>query len=514
MKKIKIVLITILLLITPSLYSMPETFKRVKMDRALMFLQQDRYNEALKEIIPLYKEEPSDDYLEIIAKATLELGLYERAKNFFTLFLEKNPENLEAIYHLGVTQFHLKNLNEAGKLLEASSSHPASQASSLFYLGLIYQEEGDRLKAVEYFKKAAEDPTLRIKAKYRAAVAVHEESLKDSKLLPLSKNLFQEAITLSKAEDRSLKESAQGYLLSIERREKNRENEQKTFVNAAIGSRFNTLPGYPGYPLLPLETYIPFKSTMNLNAGLNLDYLFRSNLLAKYSFFHQSELNFEDLDWQRHEAGLIYNTKSDVYGLQGQVAFTDQNDISFLSQRTTIWGEWETGELDKSNASFILPLSFFFINEDKLIGNQPLGDGLLVHPRFTLAFDSDGHKLATVFLGRGYLSPQAINTFADGGGMLTYKSPKYGLLSIDGETGTRFRYFMSSSRGKELDAWSKIGVNLSLLKWMGINMGAEWNRRYADIDSENFDEIAFMVSMFLNPFTKTDKNYVQPNFPQ
>lgn len=492
---------------------MPETFKRIKVDRALMFLQQDRYEEALKEIIPLYKENPSDDYLEIIAKATLELGLYKRAKNLLILFLEKNPENVEAIYCLGVTEFHLQNLAEARRLLEASSSASAYQSNSFFYLGMISHQEGERLKAVEYFKKASEDPSLRIKAKYRAAVAVHEESLKDSKLLPLSAGLFQEVITLSKDEDKPLKESAQGYIASIERMKKDMTNEQKAFVNATVGSRFNSLPGYPGYPLLPLETYIPFMSTINLNAGLDLDYRFRPDVVANYSFFHQSELNFENLDWQRHQIGVVYNNKSDVYGFQGQVAFTDQTDISLLSQRTTLWGEWEIGELDKSDSSLVFPLSFFFINEDKLIGDQPLGSGLLIHPRFTLAFNSSGHKLATVFLGRGYLS-KGINPFADGGGMLTYKSPKYGLMNIDGETGTRFRYFINSERGKELDVWGKVGASLSLIKWVGINIGVTWDRRYADIDSENFDEIAFMINMFVNPFTKTGQDHVQPSFPQ
>lgn len=513
MKLCKSLPILISIFYSLSLYAMSETFRKIKTDRALMFLQQERYEEALKEIIPLYKEDPSDDFLEIIAKSTAELGLYERAKNFFTLFLEKNPENIEAIYYLGVTQFHLKNFNEAKKLLEVSSGESDTESNSFFYLGMIYQEEGDRLKAIEYFKKSSNDPSLRVKAKYRAAVAVHEESLQDPKLLSLSKELFQEAIKLSRNEDKSLKESAQGYLLSIERMERNRENEQKTFVTAALGSAFNSLPGYPGYPLLPLETYIPIKSTSDLNASFSLDYLFRSDLLANYSFFHQAELNYEDLDWQLHEVGFIYHTKTNVYGLREHIAFTDRNNISFLSQRSTLWGEWEIGEIDKSNSSIILPLSLFFINEDKLIGNQPLGNGLLVHPRFTMEFDSDGHKLATIFLGRGYLSKNN-NTFADGGGMLSYKSPKFGLLSIDGETGTLFRYFINSVRGKELDVWSKVSIKLSLLKWIGINIGTEWTRRYADIDSEKFDEIAFMVNMFVDPFTKSDKNYVQPNIPQ
>lgn len=513
MKLCKSLLIVISIFYSLGLYAMPNTFKRVKTDRALMFLQQERYDEALKEIIPLYKEEQSDDYLEIIAKSTAELGLYERAENFFRLFLEKNPENIEAVYYLGITQFHLKNFKEAKKLLEVSSGESGTQADSFFYLGMIYQEEGDRLKAIEYFKRASEDPLLRVKSKYRAAVAVHEEALENPKLLPLSKALFDEAIKFSKDEDKPLKESAQGYLLSIERREKNRANERKAFVKAEIGSGFNSLPGYPGYPLLPLETYIPIGSTSDLNANLSLDYLFRADLLANYSFFHQAELNYEDLDWQRHEVGIIYHTPTNVYGLQGHVAFTDRNNIAFLSQRTTLWGEWEIGEIDKSNASLILPLSLFFINEDKLIGNQPLGDGLLVHPRFTMEFDSAGHKLGTVFLGRGYLSDD-VNVFADGGGMLTYKSPRFGLLSLDGEMGTQFRYFLSSARGKELDVWSKGGVKLFLLKWLGINLGGEWKRRYADVDSEKFDEVAFMVNMFVEPFMKTDKNYVQPHLPQ
>lgn len=513
MSKIKLIFSTFVLFFSMTASSMPETFKQIKMDRALMFLSQEKYEEALKEIIPLYKEDPSEDHLQILASATFELGLYERAKNFFTLILERNPESSDAAYYLGVTLYYLRDMKGAQKLLEELQQDSHFQYEAKFYLGMISQERGDNLKAVEYFSKAAEDPTIRAKAKYRAAVAVHGEAGKTPGLLPIAKELFNEAIKNSNEEEGALKESAQGYISSIERIEKDINNNQKTFIKAKIGSVYNALPGYPGYPLLPLETVIPFLKTWDLNAELNIDYLIRPNFLINYTLDNQTELDFENLDWQRHVIGIVYNEKESTYGFQGQVAFADLKNFSFLSQRTSVWGEWSVGEVDKSNTILMVPLSFFLINEKKLIGNQPLGSGLLIHPRLTLEFDADGHKLATVFLAQGYLS-SANNIFGDGGGMLTYQSPGFGIMKIAGEAGSRFRYFPSSTKGKELDVWGKVGLNLNVVKWLGINIGTEWKRRYADLDSEKFDNLSFMLNLFANTISKTKNNYVQPSSPK
>ena len=92
-------------------------------------------------------------------------GDYAEAAALLETALQKQPDNLYALTHLGLAYQQLGRTNEALKALEASHERDPERAQSGtalldYYLGLTYEDAGRNADAVSaYERQAARDPS-------------------------------------------------------------------------------------------------------------------------------------------------------------------------------------------------------------------------------------------------------------------------------------------------------------------------------------------------------------------
>ncbi|HLB59387.1 MAG TPA: tetratricopeptide repeat protein [Bdellovibrionota bacterium] len=511
MKRLQCLIIGLFLLNSFSLLALPPTFIQVKIDRGISLLQQGKYKEVLEELIPLYKEEPSVEILQIIANASFELGEYERAAQLFNLLLEQSPRSQDTFFYLGLCMYQLGKSEEAKRALTQAVDLDIHTGEALYYLGMIAQRGGDYIKAVEFFSRSAsEDPDLRTKATFRAAGVVYDASLKDTSLRQLAKAQFEEVKKISgKGEDEVVK-AADGYLVAIKEAE---DRDRPTLEWAAhgeveyIGHNF---PGYPGYPLLPLETVSPIEATYDVNGALGISVDLNRKWNIAYNFEHHMLPEDPTFDWQRHELSLFAWNSA---GLQGQLSLSNRDDFGPFSQRVTGWGTFELKKIDESLTTLVIPASLFIVDENRLLRENMVGTGVMLHPSLSLLTKAYGHDLGTIFLGRAFLA-QTKEDFVDGGGKLTYVSPEWRRFKLSAEAGSRYRHYFSSIRIKELDVWGEVSIGVRLIKSLNLGLSADWFRRYAEINTEQFDSSRVLVNLRFVPIQSDRALYARSHYPQ
>ena len=88
--------------------------------------------------------------LHHIAKK-IDGGHYQEALKALTALLEKDSENAEALYLVGVCLFRQKNFTQASKVLGQSIAH-APAVNAYYYLGLCNERLGDEETAQKYYQ--------------------------------------------------------------------------------------------------------------------------------------------------------------------------------------------------------------------------------------------------------------------------------------------------------------------------------------------------------------------------
>ena len=95
---------------------------------------------------------------------------YDGAVAQIKAFLEKNPEDANALYFLGISYTRKKMFPEAVLALTRVTELVPNFSPAYFELGVCYQQQGDRDKAVEFYRKNLElDPT-KVDSAYNAGL--------------------------------------------------------------------------------------------------------------------------------------------------------------------------------------------------------------------------------------------------------------------------------------------------------------------------------------------------------
>lgn len=124
------------------------------------------YNKSLQYILLAgekgYKK--SNDYLENLGNAYVNVKQYEKAVELFKEVLKKKPEDPELIYQVAQAYYRMGKYQEAIDYWDQVFGMDKTNAEVLYMIGLSYQKKGEKQKGQGLCDRAIEmDPSLRSK---------------------------------------------------------------------------------------------------------------------------------------------------------------------------------------------------------------------------------------------------------------------------------------------------------------------------------------------------------------
>jgi tetratricopeptide (TPR) repeat protein len=116
---------------------------------------------------------------------------FDAAISLLKSILEKNPEDPNALYLIGISYSRKKMLPEAIDVLTQVTQLSPKFAPAYFELGVCYEQQGDQAKALEYFQKTMELDTANPDAAYNSGLILFGQNRMDEAL-----TLFEKALEL------------------------------------------------------------------------------------------------------------------------------------------------------------------------------------------------------------------------------------------------------------------------------------------------------------------------------
>jgi tetratricopeptide (TPR) repeat protein len=95
---------------------------------------------------------------------------YDGAVSQLKAFLEKNPDDANALYFLGISYARKKMFPEAAQALTRVTQLVPNFPPAYFELGVCYQQQGERDKAVEAYRKNLELDPANVDSAYNAGL--------------------------------------------------------------------------------------------------------------------------------------------------------------------------------------------------------------------------------------------------------------------------------------------------------------------------------------------------------
>lgn len=124
-------------------------------NRANAYLADGRYEKALEDLSRLERRFPDSAYVYFTKGiAYHESGDYQQAINAFSITLEKDPKDAEALVNAANSYFMLKQMDKAQSLLTQAEGIDASEPNIYNTRGMIAMETGQLAKAQEWFDQA------------------------------------------------------------------------------------------------------------------------------------------------------------------------------------------------------------------------------------------------------------------------------------------------------------------------------------------------------------------------
>lgn len=123
-------------------------------DRAGIYINQERYNDALTDLMQATTIAPDKtDYQTRLGDTYFRLGDMEHSYKAFERVAQLDPKNKEAYMKLGEIAFYSKDYDRAMEHLSKVTADEPDNRDALFMKGFIYKETGDTAKAAYYFRK-------------------------------------------------------------------------------------------------------------------------------------------------------------------------------------------------------------------------------------------------------------------------------------------------------------------------------------------------------------------------
>jgi len=161
---------------------------------AILLLQMDRKQQAADRLEKLVALHPSDlQIVSLLASIYASSKQIDKAVATYQAFLEREPENQQALLLLGIFYARQKRYGEAEKILDRLLTIDSNSADGHQYLARLYRELKLFDRAIEHYKKAlslrwstllameAAD-LLESEGKYEDAVALYQRIIEEDEL--------------------------------------------------------------------------------------------------------------------------------------------------------------------------------------------------------------------------------------------------------------------------------------------------------------------------------------------
>lgn len=123
-------------------YSLFEEDELLALSR--FYMKNQQYDAALEKLKILFsKERVLIDAFSLAGKLYASLGLYERAKHAFTVYVENVSNADTELFQLGMVEKDLGNFDEAKKIWSNLVNTSPNNAEALYFLGEICFQQND-----------------------------------------------------------------------------------------------------------------------------------------------------------------------------------------------------------------------------------------------------------------------------------------------------------------------------------------------------------------------------------
>ena len=148
--------------------------------KAKYLLDTERYEDAIKAFTKLLEEDSNyKDALLLRAKAKYAMAAYRGTKKDVLLFAANNGMNTMAITLLGKADYKMGNTNAAINSLSLAVGSNDEDAQVAEFLGNLYEEEDQLLKACKYWQKSASMGSSKSRIKAKNMCGMYEEVEKE-----------------------------------------------------------------------------------------------------------------------------------------------------------------------------------------------------------------------------------------------------------------------------------------------------------------------------------------------
>lgn len=139
-------------------------------------VREGEHDAAIEELERVLAEDPDNEYAYyFLGSAHFEKGSFEKAMKAYVLALDRAPEYLGAMIHLGHTLRMLGRYDQALRMGREVLARKPDDADALHLMGLVHYARGDESAAAGYLRRFLEtQPELEVAQEARGLLEILE----------------------------------------------------------------------------------------------------------------------------------------------------------------------------------------------------------------------------------------------------------------------------------------------------------------------------------------------------
>jgi tetratricopeptide (TPR) repeat protein len=291
------VLLGVLLVTSPAQGISP--YDDVLVQKAVKDLQQENFDEALAELTEAWqKGTHTPEKALLLAQTYRQMLNYPKAKEYLEEALRLKPDLSQAQLMLADTLLSLDRPKEALPLLQALEASGFEPGQVAFLRGMAESKEGRYKEALDYFRKAQEDPRVAQEAKFQTSLA-----LAATNRLKEARKSMEESISLNTQSQTA--DFAQRYMGILDKRLEEIKPFRAT-VTAGVDYDTNVTlqPGGAGSATqVSGQKDVVFTQTATFEYNIHAQGPF--SLLTQYSYFQNFHPHLPTFDIMSHYLGAV-----------------------------------------------------------------------------------------------------------------------------------------------------------------------------------------------------------------
>ena len=318
-----LILLCVTFVFTPGLVQGITADDDALVQQAVKQIDRENYDEALEALNEAWQKGPHTPkkayYLGKVHRLRLE---YQKAREYLEEAVRLQPDYAEARLLLADTLLGLEQWNPALEQLRQLETAGFEPGRTALLLGQIATRQGDQKKAVEYLRRAEQDPGVAQEAKFQLSLV-----LASQRRLKEARKTMQEAIAAAPTTPTA--DIGQRYLTALERRSQDDRPFRFTVTTGwDYDSNVTLQPGDPAAAQQVSgkgDAVYTHTGVVEYTLGAGRPW----SLLTQYAFYQNFHLRLTKFDTAGHTAGLspIYTWEKGRLYLPCNFNYTDvEND--------------------------------------------------------------------------------------------------------------------------------------------------------------------------------------------